>query len=81
MKVLKEGKHKTWTAEVTCGSKKVAGCGAVLLAEPEDIVWFCREGYDWTGDSNGPDLRGIECPFCKRHLEVEGAPLPIRRSR
>ncbi len=74
MKVVRPGTAPVWQSE-----PRYCGCDAILVAEAEDILWFCREGYDWTGDANGPQLKGIKCPFCSRYHEIKDAPNPIRK--
>lgn len=63
MKVLNYGRK--WEHISVCR------CGCEMLVEQADLKRFCRQGYDFTGEANGPVLEGVQCPTCGRWLEVK----------
>ena len=68
MKVVKQGKPQ-WPREAKCK------CDAVLSVDKKDVLTYCAQGYDYLGDANGPELRGVKCPNCSRYIEVGEGPV------
>ncbi len=64
MKVKVPGRPQ-WPRELKCP------CDAVLEVEHKDVRYFCRKGYDFTGEANGEVERGVKCPECDRWVVVK----------
>ena len=63
------------TIEQNDDRQRLGNCLDKLEPERRDIVNYCLSGYDFLGEPNGPEQRGVSCPSCVRYIAVKEGPL------